>query len=157
MALHADGLLETGRAGIDRLREAARLLERSPRRLEHARVLADLGGALRRANRRADAREPLKNAMDLAERYGAHALTERARQDLLATGARPRRVMRSGREALTASELRVAELAAAGNTITQIAQSLFVTRKTVESHLYAAYRKLDVNTRDELAAAMQAD
>jgi DNA-binding CsgD family transcriptional regulator len=95
--------------------------------------------------------------MDLAERCGAHALTARAGQDLVATGARQRRVMRSGRDALTASELRVAELASARNTITQIAQALFVTRKTVESHLYAAYRKLDVNTRDELAAAMQAD
>jgi DNA-binding CsgD family transcriptional regulator len=157
MALHAQGLLEAGPAGIERLDEAVRLLERSPRRLEHARALADLGGALRRANRRADAREPLRSAMDLAERCGAHALTERARQELVATGARPRRVMRSGRDALTASEVRVAELATAGNTITQIAQSLFVTRKTVESHLYSAYRKLGVNTRDELVAAMQAD
>jgi DNA-binding CsgD family transcriptional regulator len=157
MVLHAQALLERGEIAVEHLQQAVRLLEHSPRRLELARALADLGGALRRANQRAQAREPLRRAMDAAHRCGAHALAQRARQELVATGARPRRILRTGRDALTASELRVAELAAAENSITEIAQALFVTRKTVESHLYAAYRKLGVNTRAELGDAMESD
>jgi DNA-binding CsgD family transcriptional regulator len=157
MVLHSAAALERGEAAIDLLQQAVVTLERSPRRVELARALADLGGALRRANRRADAREPLRRAMELAHGCGANAIAERARQELVATGARPRRLMRSGVDALTASERRVAELAATGLSITEIAQSLFVTRKTIETHLYAAYRKLDVNTRAELAAAMPAN
>ena len=157
MALHAVALLERGQAAVEKLEQAVAALERSPRRLELARALTDLGGALRRANRRADAREPLRRGMELAYRCGADALSERARRELVATGSRPRRLMRSGRDALTASELRVAELAAAGSSITEISQALFVTRKTVETHLYAAYRKLDVNTRADLAAVMGPD
>jgi DNA-binding CsgD family transcriptional regulator len=157
MALHAAGLLERGPAAVMLLERAVVVLERSPRTLEHARALTDLGAALRRANRRADAREPLARGMEVAHRCGASTLAERAREELVATGARPRRPVRSGRDALTASELRVAELAAAGHNITEIGQALFVTRKTVETHLYAAYRKLDVSTRAQLAAAMRPD
>ena len=157
MAVHAQALLERGATAVRSFQKAVRLLEHSPRKLELARALADLGAALRRTNQRAGAREPLRRAMDLAHQCGAYAVAEHARRELLATGARPRRMMRTGREALTASELRVAELAADGYSITGIAQALFVTRKTVETHLYAAYRKLDVNTRAGLADAMRGE
>jgi DNA-binding CsgD family transcriptional regulator len=66
-------------------------------------------------------------------------------------------VVRDGLVALTASERRVARMAAEGLTISEIAQGPFVTRKTVETHLYAAYRKLDVHSRDDLAAALARD
>ena len=74
--------------------------------------------------------------------------------ELRATGARPRRVLRSGVEALTASERRVAELAAEGLGNREIAQALFVTVRTVEGHLTSAFRKLDLSSRSELGTAL---
>jgi DNA-binding CsgD family transcriptional regulator len=83
------------------------------------------------------------------------ALHERARGELAATGARPRRdVLLSGPESLTPSERRIAELAATGQSNREIAQALFVTPKTVEYHLRNTYRKLDIQTRRELAEAL---
>jgi DNA-binding NarL/FixJ family response regulator len=90
------------------------VLEVSDARLEHARALADLGGALRRAGHRAESREILRPALDLAHRCGALALTERARTELIAAGGRPRRLVLSGLDSLTPSERRIAQLAAAG-------------------------------------------
>jgi len=119
--------------------------------------VVDLGAALRRANQRAEARQPLREGLDLAARIGAVALAERARDELIATGARPRSVATTGVDSLTASERRVATLAADGLSISEMAQRLFVTRKTVESHLYAAYRKMDVSTREALTAALLLD
>ena len=72
----------------------------------------------------------------------------------MAAGGRPRRDAIRGRDALTPSELRVAELAAAGRTNRQIAQALFVTQRTVENHLTSAYAKLGITARPELAAAL---
>jgi DNA-binding CsgD family transcriptional regulator len=90
---------------------------------------------LRRANRRADARELLREGLDVAHHAGAAPLADRAEAELRATGAKPRRVALSGVEALTASERRVAELAGDGLTNREIAQALFVTMRTVEGHL----------------------
>ena len=72
---------------MDRLREAAEVLERSPARLEHARALTDLGAALRRANRRAEARGALQEGLELAERCSARALAERAARSCAPPGA----------------------------------------------------------------------
>jgi DNA-binding NarL/FixJ family response regulator len=121
-----------------------------------ARALTELGAALRRGNRRADAREPLAAGLELAERCGASALAERAREELIATGARPRRAMRTGVDALTPGERRVASLAAGGQTNRDIAQALFVTEKTIETHLSHAYRKLDIHSRSQLTSALAA-
>ena len=131
------------------------MLDGSPSPLEHARALTDLGAALRRGSRRSDARPPLRRALELAHRCGATALAERAHAELLATGARPRRAVLSGLEALTASERRVAEMAAEGLTNREIAQALFVTEKTIEWHLGQAYRKLEIGSRTELAGALR--
>jgi hypothetical protein len=110
IALRTRGLLEGGERGLRDLREAAELLAASGARLEHARALVELGAALRRANQRSAAREPLRTGLDLAYRCGATPLAQRARAELLAAGARPRRGALTGLEALTASERRVAEL-----------------------------------------------
>ena len=123
-------------------------------RLEHLRVLVDLGAALRRRGRTDAAREPLREALHLADRDGAVRLAERARDELRAAGARPRRAALTGREALTTAERRVAALAAGGRTNRQIAQELFVTQRTVETHLTHTFAKLDIGSRDELAAAL---
>jgi DNA-binding CsgD family transcriptional regulator len=124
--------------------------------METIYALIELGAALRRANRRAAAREPLQQAADRASRGGARAAYERARIELAATGARPRReAFLSGPASLTPSERRIAELAAGGQTNREIAHALFVTPKTVEYHLRNAYRKLDIEARGELAEALK--
>jgi DNA-binding NarL/FixJ family response regulator len=139
---------------IELLESAAALLENSPRRLERAHALVELGAALRRAGRRADAREPLRKAFKLARQLGAARIAKRANEELEASGEKVRRYTPIGVESLTPSERRVADLAASGMTNRQIAQSLFVTVKTVEAHLSAAYSKLDIRSRRELPAAL---
>ncbi len=142
-------------AGIDRLEEAVALLAPSPARYEHALALFALGAALRRSRRPADARDPLRQALDLAERCGAEGLADEARTELYAAGARPRTAALSGTDSLTASERRVALRAADGQSNRDIAQELFVTPKTVEVHLSAVYRKLGVRSRRELPTALE--
>ena len=128
------------------------MLADAPTRLEYVRVLVDLGAALRRANRRADARRPLRRALELADEGGMRLLARRARHELHAAGARPRRSALSGVPALTAAEHRVATLAAQGHSNREIAEQLYVTRRTVETHLTHAFQKLDIAGRGELAA-----
>ena len=154
VALRAAGLAEGGRRGIELLRQAERVLGSSGARLEHARAMTDLGAALRRAGQRAESREILRPALDLAHRCGALALTERARTELTAAGGRPRRLVLSGLDALTSSERRAAQLAAAGLSNREIAQTLFVTARTVEGHLTHAYQKLAISSREQLPAAL---
>ena len=91
--------------------------------------------------------------MEAAHRCGATALVARAREELLQTGARPRTPVRSGVDALSVAERRVAQLARDGMTNREIAQHLFVSPKTVESQLRSVFRKLDVTSRAELGAA----
>jgi len=105
------------------LAEAVSLLETTPARYELALALADLGAFLRRSGRRADARVPLRRALDLAQRTGAAPLAERTRRELLATGARPRRTALTGPDALTSAERQVAGLAADGLSNRQIAST----------------------------------
>ena len=136
------------------LEEALGVLDGTPWRLDRARAGVDLGAALRRAGRRRQAREHLVAAMDQAARCGAAALAERAAEELRATGARPRRHAVTGRDALTAGERRVAVLAAEGRSNREIAQELFITVATVETHLRRTYRKLGVEGRNSLPAAL---
>ncbi|GAA1262113.1 helix-turn-helix transcriptional regulator [Saccharothrix xinjiangensis] len=146
---HADA-----RRRVGLLVESVAVLEASPARLHLAKSLADLGEALRVARRRADAREPLHRAMELAAACGATALRRRAAEALEALGDRPRRLVLPGAEALTASERRVADLAALGRANREIAQELFVTPKTVENHLGRIYTKLGISGRRDLARAL---
>jgi DNA-binding NarL/FixJ family response regulator len=148
------GLVEAGEAGLGLLQEAVEVLASSEARLEHARALVDLGAALRRGNQRSEAREKLREGVDLALVLGAHELARRANEEIAASGARPRRVLRTGLDALTASERRVAQLAADGMSNKEIAQTLFVTIKTVEVHLSHAYRKLEISSRAQLGEAL---
>jgi DNA-binding CsgD family transcriptional regulator len=154
IALRAVALTGDTSGSMARLREAVDALEPAPARLEHARALTDLGAALRRANRRTEARAALEEALDLANRCNARALADRARTELRAAGGRSTGPEASGISALTASELRVAQLAAAGQSNPEIAQALYVTRKTVETHLGHVYRKLGIPGRGKLARAM---
>ena len=137
------------------LAEAVDLLDDSPLRLERARALVELGAALRRSGERAAARERLEQGLELARSCGAMPLAERAYQELRVAGVRPRKVLRTGVDSLTPSEMRVARLAASGKTNRQIAQELYVTPKTVEFHLGQSYRKLDISSRKELGSILE--
>src|SRR6202008_3253478 len=110
-----------------------------------------LGITYRRARRTRDARAPLGRALDLARELGATLVAQRALHEFKAAGARPRSRPRTGVQALTASERNVAELAASGRTTRQIAGELFLTPKTVETHLTRVFRKLGLTSRAQLA------
>lgn len=137
------------------LQQAVDTLAASPANLWRAEALVDLGSALRRDGQRTTARPLLREGMERAHRCAATALADRATDELRATGARPRRRAGTGVDALTASERRVAELAATGISNKEIAQALFVTLRTVELHLSNSYSKLEIHSRQELARALQ--
>jgi len=154
VALRAAGVVAGGDRGASLLSDAIEAFERGDARLERARALADLGAMLRRRNRRTEARKLLREALDAAHRAGARPLADYAETELRATGARPRRVVLSGLDSLTASERRVAELASQGLSNREIAQTLFITARTAEGHLTSVFRKLRIQSRDELPAAL---
>lgn len=136
-------------------RESVSLLEQSPRCLEHARALVDLGALLRRRGNRRESREPLRKGHELAAACGARDLAAHARDELAASGAHIARRDPTRRDQLTPSEYRIATMAGEGNTNREIAQSLFLTVKTVEMHLSNAYRKLGVRSRHDLPRALE--
>jgi len=150
-ALRARALVVRGPALFDDLDEAVAVLEDADAPLELARALVELGAAHRREGRRVESREPLRRALDLAYQCGAHAIENRCRDELVASGARPRRAALTGVESLTPSELRVAQLAAQGRTTRVIAETLFLSKHTIEWHLRQIYRKLEINSRGALA------
>ncbi len=152
--LRVASLIEGQDRGIALAREAVEVLEGSGAQLALAQALVNLGMLLRHAGRRVEARLHLAAGLDLARRCGARPLAERAREELRASGARPRRDRLTGRDALTPSELRIARLAAEGRTNRQIAQDLYLSEKTVEMHLGRAYHKLGIHGRRELTVAL---
>jgi len=121
---------------------------------ERARTQLVYGERLRRARRRADARGPLREALDAFERLGAPDWAQRARVELRATGGAVPPVARELQAELTPHELQVALMAAEGRTNREIAGALFLAPKTIEHHLSAIFRKLDIRRRTELAAAL---
>jgi DNA-binding CsgD family transcriptional regulator len=156
VALRALGLLTPGETGVDILREAVDVLAGSPARFEHARALVELGAALRRSRHRSEARRPLREGLELATVCGAPRLAARARAELAAAAGRPPRREPTD-EMLTASELRVARLAVAGASNREIARDLYVSTKTVETHLSHVYAKLGLagrGARHELSSVL---
>lgn len=154
VALRTLGLIEGDEQGLNLLAESAQVLENSTCALERARSLIEFGAALRRRGHRLDARAHLKKGSNIAAHCHAAPLIAQARRELLAAGARPRRPVTTGTDALTASEYRVARLAADGLTNRGIAQMLFVSRRTVELHLTSVYRKLGIQSREQLGEAL---
>lgn len=153
-SLRAAGRVIGGDEGLELLEEAVSIVEPSPARLEAAYALADLGRELVRRRRRREGREALRLALELALKCDATALAERVRGDLGAGGGRPPRLELTGVDALTPAERRVCELASGELTNREIAQTLFVTEKTIELHLTNAYRKLGIRSRFQLASAI---
>ncbi len=145
LLLAARGDLSGAEAAFE---EALRQHERLAMPFETARTLLWHGRLQRRQNARKEARATLARALELFERVGAPLWAERARADLARIG------VRRAPEELTEGEARVAELAASGLTNRQIAERLFMSRRTVEANLARAYRKLGVRSRAELGATM---
>lgn len=144
VALRALGQLTGGTSGLDLLERAVGRMADEDLALERARSLTAYGAALRRGGRVPAAREALAQAVDLAHRLGATRVERRATEELHAAGARPRRPARHGVDALTPTQERVARLAAGGASNPEIAQELWVSVKTVETHLSGAYAKLGI-------------
>ncbi len=155
-ALRVCALVDAGPDMVDLTRDAVDVLAGSELRVAHARALIDLGAALRRRGHRREARLSLLEGLDLANRCGSVLETDRAMDELRAPGARPRRPALRGVDALSAQERRVVALASEGLSNREIAEALFLTRRTVEMHFTGAYRKLDVSGREELPAALAA-
>jgi DNA-binding CsgD family transcriptional regulator len=153
-SLRVLGLLE-GAEGLERLEEAVEVVSRAPARLELAKSLAGLGVLRRLAGRPDYAREPLTRAYELAEVCGADRLVAQVEKELLAVGVEPALAMPRGVSSLTASERRVASLAAAGRAEREIAQELFVTPRIIEIKLGSALRKLGASSQNELALALE--
>lgn len=137
--------------------QALELHARTPDRFETARTLLAQGEALRRARRRADAREPLRAAIDAFDALGAAPWAERARRELQASGETARRRDPLTLDALTPRELQVALVVAEGHTIRETAGKLFLSPKTVDHHLQSVYRKLAIDSRAALAQALTQD
>ena len=156
IALRAAALLGPAAARAAGLEDAAARLRSAGSPVELARTLVDAGLAQLREGRREAGRASLREALDLADRHHADAVAACAQTELRVAGARPRRCRLSGIEALTPAELRIARLAGEGRTNREIAAALFLSPKTVESHLGRVYAKLDVRHRRELAALLAA-
>lgn len=153
-SLRASGEVRGGVTGRALLEEAVEVLEGSAARLELAKALLSLGRELRRQGERRAARKPLAQALDIAYWGGAGSIVQVAREELRLAGARPRRAALAGPLSLTPAERRVARIAAEGASNPEIAQRLFVSLRTVETHLTHTYQKLDISSRDELASAL---
>jgi DNA-binding CsgD family transcriptional regulator len=154
LALRTQAAVSEDERSLPLLAEAVAVLQGSPSTLERAHALVEFGAARRRTGQRSEARDPLREGLQLADRMGAVPLIQTAFRELHVTGARPRRAAHSGADALTPTEHRVADLAAEGMTNAQIAQALFVTAKTIETHLAHAYQKLGIESRRDLSAAL---
>jgi DNA-binding CsgD family transcriptional regulator len=135
---------------------ALAVLEGRAGALETVRARLELGAALARTGRRVEARGALRPALAQADQIGAVLLARRAHRELVATGLRPRRPALHGVSALTPRQREICELAAAGNSNRVIAQQLFLSIKTVETHLAVCYRKLEIAGRRELSDALHA-
>ncbi|GAA1067717.1 helix-turn-helix transcriptional regulator [Streptomyces asiaticus] len=154
LAALARGVTTAGEEGIAQLTEAVEHFSGSPARSEYARAEFLLGGALLDAGRPREARERLRSAVDLAQGCGALALARDARSRLVAAGGRMREITASPVDLLTGTERKVAQMASRGAGNREIAESLFVTVRTVETHLTSVYRKLSVGQRGELASVL---
>ena len=152
-ALHARAVAEPDAERRIALCERGLALE--PGGLEAVRLRLELGAALAYVGRRVEARDALRPALADGDAFGATPLSDRARRELVATGLRPRQAAIEGTAALTPRQRQICELAAVGKGNRVIAHELFLSIKTVETHLAAGYRKLGVNTRAELAAGVR--
>ena len=154
IALRSKAIVLGGEPGIELLRESVATLSGSEGALEHAKSLIELGAALLGSGAEREACDVLREGMDRAHHCGSNFAVDRALAELNAAGARPRRPALRGAQALSPKELQTTRLAAEGLGNREIAEAMFLTRRTVEMHLTSAYRKLGISSREELSEAL---
>ncbi len=150
-------LLRDGDTAESLYREAIERLARTRKRAELARAHLAYGEWLRRERRRIDARAELREAYDQLTSIGMEAFAERARRELLATGATARKRVDETRDELTSQEALIARLARDGLSNLEIGTRLFISPRTVKYHLRKVFTKLDISTRRELATVLPSD
>jgi DNA-binding CsgD family transcriptional regulator len=151
IAARSRALLTDGGAAEPLYREAIDRLGRTRLRPELGRAHLLYGEWLRRERRRLDARHQVRTAHELFTDLGVEAFAERARLELEATGERARKRTVETRDGLTPQETQIARLASEGHTNREIASRLFISASTVEYHLRKTFRKLDIESRTQLA------
>jgi DNA-binding CsgD family transcriptional regulator len=149
-------LLSDGDEAEALYRESIERLDRGGVRIEHGRALLLYGEWLLRANRRVEARDVLQSAHDALLAMGVHAFADRAGRELAAVGVPVRLQATAPTHELSEQELRIARLAADGQTNPEIGAALYLSRHTVEWHLRKVFAKLDVRGRHQLADALRA-
>jgi DNA-binding CsgD family transcriptional regulator len=122
-----------------------------------ARILLAYGGWLRRRRRAADARDPLRRSRDMFDALGTAPWSERARQELRASGETTHERVPEAHEQLTPQELQIARLAAEGLTNRDIGERLYLSHRTVSSHLHTVFPKLGITSRTELGAVLRGE
>jgi len=140
-------------AGIEAMETALTVHARRPLAPETARTLLELGVLQRRAKQKTAAKQSLERALAMFEEMGARMWEERARDEIGRIGLR-RAAVSAG---LTPAQQRVAELVASGMSNREVASTLYMSVRSVESHLTKAYRELGVKSRSQLVAAMSAE
>jgi ATP/maltotriose-dependent transcriptional regulator MalT len=152
---HARALLADDEEAEERFREALDAdLGRWP--FQRARLLLAHGKWLRRQRRITESRTPLRDARDAFDALGCTAFSDQARRELRASGEASRRRDPAARDQLTAQELQIAHLAAEGLSNREIGQRLFLSHRTIGTHLYRIFPKLGITARGELGAALSA-
>jgi DNA-binding CsgD family transcriptional regulator len=153
-AARSRALLSEGQAAEGLYREAIDRLSRTRLRTELARAHLLYGEWLRREQRRVDARAQLRTADEMLDTIGMEAFAERARHELLATGAKVRKRAVETRDELTAQEAQIARLARDGLSNPEIGARLFLSPRTVEWHLKKVFTKLGIGSRMALHDAL---
>lgn len=143
-------LLDRGPGAEELYREAIERLERTRMSTHLARAHLVYGEWLRRKGRRHDARGALRTAHEMLLDMGSEAFAARAARELRATGLQPRKRTARSSDVLTAQELHVARLVATGATSREVAAQLFLSPRTIETHLRSIFRKLDITSRRQL-------
>ena len=143
-------LLSDRNAAETLYREAIERFDRGRVTVQLARAQLVFGEWLRRQKRRLEAREPLRAAHETFSGIGAEAFAERARHELLATGETARRRTDETRDILTPQEAQIARLAQDCLSNPEIGAQLFISSRTVQYHLRKVFRKLDINSRNQL-------
>ena len=121
---------------------------------QRARIQLGHGQWLRRQRHVADSRAVLRAARDTFDTLGCIPWSEMARRELRASGERSRRRLPEARDQLTAQELQIAQLAAQGLSNREIGERLFLSHRTISTHLYRVFPKLGITSRSELSAAL---
>jgi DNA-binding CsgD family transcriptional regulator len=157
------GVEARSRALVSEGEEAEELYRQAIHRLGRTRLRVDLGRShllygewLRREGRRRDAREQLRTAHRMFTEMGIEGFAERARRELLSTGASVRRSRPETRDDLTPQERQIAWLARDGFSNSEIAARLFLSPRTIEWHLRHVFAKLGIHSRRQLAHALPA-